>query len=359
MYNQQSLIKNLFHIFLIVVIISLIIIVQYQITSIHRATSKDLLYLPNEKLLRHFTAGLDSVIADLLWIHCLLYTGSEIKGDYEFKWLEKMLNAVVQLDPYFREAYRFGSIFLSSLRADSDAAINLLHRGMYYRPETWDLPYEAGMIYLLNRAGEPNSKKLAAFYFAISAATGKAPQFIIDLAEKLNYEYDLIEVEKDMWANLLNSEDQLLKDLAKRKLILVEIKQVCRELNNRLEQYKKTYNKLPEKLEDLGLALESIKDPLGGEFFISKSGKVENTTILDEQQEQNKHLIENGIKLYYERFGTYPSDLKELLEKHVMTFLPEQPYKDREWVYDPKAGTLSWRFRQVDLHPSNTTTNNQ
>lgn len=343
MFNFSQKKRKGLHFFFLIVVLIFVVLLQYKISTIQRTSSKELLYLPNEKLLRYFTAGLDTIVADLLWIHCLLYVGSEIHGDYKFEWLEKMLNAVVQLDPYFREVYRFGSIFLSSLRADSDAALNLLHRGIYYRPETWDLPYEAGMIYLLNRANQPNSKKLAGYYFAMSAATGKAPQFIVDLAEKLNYEHDLIEIERDMWSKLLNSEDKLLRDLAERKMIQVEIKQICRELTKRLKQYVSQYNKFPEGLEELGLAKESIIDPLGGKFFITKSGKVENTTILDEQLERNRHLIENGIKTFYERFGRYPSTLQELIEKHVMTFIPEQPYENREWDYNPNIGTLSWR----------------
>lgn len=328
----------------IILLLILVVFFQYKITTFEKLPTKELLYLPNEKLLRHFTAGLDTVIADLLWIHCLLYVGAELKGDFQFEWLEKMLNAVVQLDPYFREAYRFGSVFLSSLRADSDSAIRLLHRGMYYRPDTWDLPYEAGMIYMLNRSEEPNSKKIAGVYLAMSASTGRAPQFIVDLAEKLNTEYDLIEIERDMWLKLLNSEDQLLRDIANRKLLLVEIKAVCRELNRRLEDYKSRHGgKIPQNIEELGLAQESIIDPLGGRFFISKSGKVENTSVLDDIQERHLRIIENGIRVFKERYGTLPTTLEEMLEKRVLTFLPEQPYDTREWNYDPVTGVVSWK----------------
>lgn len=343
MFKTYFVRNKVFHLFLIITLLALIICVQYRIASFSKVQSKELLYLPNEKLLRYFTAGLDTIIANFLWIHCLLYVGAEIHGDFSFEWLEKMLNAVVQLDPYFREVYRFGSVFLSSLQADSDAALKLLHRGIYYRPETWDLPYEAGMIYLLNRGNEPNSKKLAGMYLAMSSATGKAPQFIVDLAEKLNHEHDLIEIERDMWSNLLKSEDKLLRDLAERKLLMVEIKQICRELTLRVQKYRETNNKLPEKLEEIGLSSDSIRDPLGGRFFISQSGRVENTTILDEQLERNKHLLENGIKVYFERFGTYPPSLSEILNRNVMTFLPEHPYEDREWDYNPETGTLSER----------------
>ncbi|MCX8064506.1 MAG: hypothetical protein N3G21_04960 [Candidatus Hydrogenedentes bacterium] len=325
----------------------LVIFLQYRITMVEKMPVKELLYLPNEKLLRHFTGGLDTVIADLLWIHCLLYVGAELKGDFQFEWLEKMLSAVVQLDPYFREVYRFGGVFLSSLRADSESALKLLHRGMYYRPETWDLPYEAAMIYMLNLAEKPNSKKIAGIYLAMSASSGRAPKFIIDLAEKLNHEYDLLEVERDMWLKLVNSEDQLLRDIANRKLLLVEIKAICRELNKRLEKYKlENEGRIPENLEELGLAKESIVDPLGGKFFITESGMVKNTSVLDELQERYMRIIENGIRVYKERYGVYPQTLEEMLEKRILTFLPEQPYESREWVYNPTTGSISWREKE-------------
>lgn len=336
--------KKVHRVLVILALMGIVIFLQYKIVRVERFSTKELLYLPNERMLRYFTAGLDTVIADLLWIRCLLYVGAELKGDFQFEWLEKMLNAVVQLDPYFREAYRFGSVFLSSLRADSDSAIRLLHRGMYYRPETWDLPYEAAMIYLLNRSDEPNSKKLAGIYLAMSASTGRAPQFIVDLAEKLNHEYDLIEIEKDMWLKLANSEDQLLRDIAKRKLILVDLKAVCRELNKRLENYRMANDgKIPEKLEELGLAPDAVIDPLGGKFFITRSGKVENTSVLDEIQDRHLRIIENGIKAYKEKYGAFPKTLEEMLEKRILSFLPEQPYEDREWVYDFSTGRISWR----------------
>ena len=38
---------------------------------------EELLYLPNENLLNHFTAGLSSVVADLLWLRTIHYTVKE------------------------------------------------------------------------------------------------------------------------------------------------------------------------------------------------------------------------------------------------------------------------------------------
>ena len=91
---------------------------------------EELLYLPNEKLLNHFTGGLDSVVADLLWLQCIQYTAEEFKGDHKYVWLNHMTDTITRLDPYFVDVYRYGGVFLAALKADNDASVNLMKRGM-------------------------------------------------------------------------------------------------------------------------------------------------------------------------------------------------------------------------------------
>jgi hypothetical protein len=179
---------------------------------------EELLYLPNERLLTHFTAGMSGVIADLLWIQCVQYTAAEAKGARNFTWLNHMVNTVVRLDPHFTDAYRYGGMFLAALKADDNASLDLLHRGMIMQPMAWELPYEAAMVYLLNRRDAPEGPKRAAIYLARSAATGKAPPFVADIAAQLQGEYNLLDVEEQMWRNILRSPDALLHDLALEKL---------------------------------------------------------------------------------------------------------------------------------------------
>ncbi|HQK77296.1 MAG TPA: hypothetical protein PKZ25_13970, partial [Candidatus Hydrogenedentes bacterium] len=76
---------------------------------------EELLYLPNEKLLNHFTGGLDSVVADLLWLQCIQYTAEEFKGDHKYVWLNHMTDPITRLDPYFVDVYRYGGVFLAAL----------------------------------------------------------------------------------------------------------------------------------------------------------------------------------------------------------------------------------------------------
>lgn len=218
-----------------------------------RATVKDeLLYLPNEKLLNHFTGGMDSIVADLIWLRCIQYTAAELKGERGFTWLNHMLATCVRLDPYFKDVYRYGGIFLASLRADDDASLRLLEQGCVQQPEAWELPYEIAMVYLLNRKDEPGSRDRARKYLTLSADTGNAPAFVADLVDKLRDTSDVGDtaIEREMWAKLAGSDDQLLRDMAHRELIELDLRDACRVLTERATAYTQRTGAKIESLEN-------------------------------------------------------------------------------------------------------------
>jgi len=298
----------------------------------------DLLYLPNEKLLNHFTAGLSNVVADLLWIQCVQYVAKESKGERSFAWLNHMVNTIVRLDPYFADVYRYGGMFLAALKADDDAGLDLIDRGIVLNPEAWQLPYEAAMIYLLNRHEHPDSRRRAALYLAMSAATGQAPPLITELAAKLQGEYSLAAIEQKMWEEVLNSDDKVLRDLAERKLLELNIRETCRVLNERMDQYRQAHGRAPASLAELGL--KTGHDGLGGHFMIDATGRVDNTTLLNEDKTHRLSLLRDAIKKHYQVRGQYPATLEDVLETTLLTEIPPHPYQDQQWQYAPKTGEV-------------------
>lgn len=186
----------------------------------------ELMYLPNEKLLTHFTGGMSSIVANMLWLRCVRYIAQEAKGARNFEWLEQMIRTVVRLDPHFVDAYRYGGLFLAALKAEDDAGLALLHEGIRRNPRAWELPYECAMIYLLNRGDQPGARDMAAFYLSMSAATGTAPPFVADAAVKLQRDGSMLEIEFEMWARMAESDDAFLRELAESKL---------REMQERLQ----------------------------------------------------------------------------------------------------------------------------
>jgi hypothetical protein len=307
------------------------------------AADEELLYLPNEKLLNHFTGGLSSIVADMLWLKCVQYVGTQVQGDRDFTWLNHMLNTVVRLDPYFKDAYRYGGMFLAALRADSDAGLDLLERGMVQCPDAWELPYEAAMIHLLNRRDQPGALQRVAYFLSMSAATGKAPGMVLELAQRLQSEYNMVDIEREMWAGLLESGDRLLSEMAARKLIELRLREACDIMNERAAHFTAAQGRLPASLEELAggrLPPELLEDPLGGRFFLDASGRVWNTSILDEELHQRRGVLRNAIEKFRNQQGVWPPRIESLVEARLLNTIPPHPYPDQAWRYDPATGEI-------------------
>ncbi len=304
---------------------------------------EELLYLPNEKLLNHFTGGMDSVIADLLWLQCIQYTAEEFQGDHKYVWLNHMTDTITRLDPYFADVYRYGGIFMACLKADSDASVNLMKRGMVHNPGAWTLPYEIAMVYLLNRKDDPESPARAAQFLHMAVATGTAPQFVLDLASNIAKQHDLDAFERAMWEDMArNSGEKMMRELAQRKLEELAIAGVCEQLTLAVELYEKRHNRPPGALSGLvsGGILEKLpEDPLGGRFFLA-GREVLNTTLQDEKLVRRLNLIRSGLRRYHERTGTWPPALERIVEERDLAFIPPHPYPDRAWRYDPATGDV-------------------
>jgi hypothetical protein len=320
------------------------VLAQRQVHSARAAdASEEILYLPNQKLLNHFTGGMKNVVADLLWLRCIQYVGKENKGERKFTWLQQMLDTVVQLDPYFGDAYRYGGMFLAALRADDDAGIELLERGFVANPHNFQLPYELAMIFLLNRKDEPGAKERAAYYLSMAAAIEECPPFVRDLAVKLQGQYNLVDVEREMWTRMADSDDKLLRELAQRKLVELDIRQVTDNLNRAAVAYNQRYGRFPESLEEMAQA-EMIQplgpDPLGGQFFIGNDGVIRNTTTLDEQKKSHLKTLRHLLDQYKEKNGRWPVSLDELVSGGFTARLPQHPYPDTAWAYDALSGEI-------------------
>jgi len=310
----------------------------------------ELVYLPNEKLLNHFTAGMSSVVADLLWLRCVQFTAVTVKGGHNFAWLNQMLNTIVRMDPYFADVYRYGGIFLASIKADDDGGLELLQRGIVARPDVWEIPYEAAMIYLLNRREEPESRRLAAHYLGMAASTGKAPKLVTELAASLQGEYNLDEIEGDMWASLQRSGDRFLEELAERKQQELGIRKNLRTLNDNIARFRAETGRAPESLDallDAGYFGEQhrgnralLQDPLGGRYFLGPGGEALNTSLLDNAMNKELERMRGGLKRYQEVEGGWPRHLDELVDKGYIAKIPAHPHPGRNWTYSPESGEV-------------------
>ncbi len=322
---------------------------QRHINAIRTEQSLDesLLYLPNERLLTHLTGGMSSVIADLLWLRCIQYTAIHFKSDKKFTWLKHMCDITTRLDPHFVPVYRYGGMFLASLDANDQASLDLLHRGMVHNPKAWSLPYEAAMVYLLNRGDQPNSRERAAAYLGMSVTTGKAPEVVLNLAQNILSDESLADVEREMWLAMVTSDDKLMRELAERKLREMALRDTCRGLNSAVELFTRRYGKPPESIDVLvktfiteGLLTQPPSDPLGGRFFLDENGVAQSTTLLDNHVNNKRNMIQRAIDTFQTQQDRFPKELAELVNFGVLSELPTHPYADRVWTYNPHTGAV-------------------
>ncbi|HNR36282.1 MAG TPA: hypothetical protein PKO36_13960 [Candidatus Hydrogenedentes bacterium] len=318
--------------------------IQRRLEAIHAQNRGDeMLYLPNEKILNHFCAGMDSIVAGFLWLKCVQYTAEHFHSDQDFTWLNHMADIITRLDPYNVQACRYLAIFLISLKADDNAGIELLKRGMAHNPFAYELPYEIAMTYLINRREQPDSPVQAAKYLGMAVETGHAPPFVLEVAQVLQGEYNLLDVERSMWMHALESGDPFMRELAERKLAELDLRVACAQLDGAIALYRQRHGQAPETIEDLvtgGILDQAPRDPLGGKFFIDALGRAQNTTVLDERVKRIRKNLQTAVESFQKRFLRFPAALDELVTEHIMDAIPSHPYAGRRWLYNPATGTV-------------------
>ena len=146
-----------------------------------------------------------------------------------------------------------------------------------------------------------------------------------------------------MWQRMTDSEDKLLRELAQRKLVEIEIRGATDKLNEAVIAFNQKAGRFPNSLEELAGARiipVPMNDPLGGRFLYGEDGVIRNTTLLDETKKSRIKLLGNLINSYKNKEDRFPPSLDALVEKGLIQSLPLHPYPDQEWNYDPTSGMV-------------------
>lgn len=157
--------------------------------------SQGVAYLPTTNALRFMSAGYDDVMADVLWLRTVTYYGEWRKGDHGIDFFRELSHRVVELDPHFVDAYRFGALVLADDLGAFDDGIALLRMGMQAMPDTWWLPFEAGFLEYTIRLD--NQK--AAEWFQIAAKKPDAPDRAKNFAAFVTSRTGDLEVSLELW----------------------------------------------------------------------------------------------------------------------------------------------------------------
>jgi hypothetical protein len=105
--------------------------------------------LPPAGVLRLLSLGHHEMASDLVAARANVYFGSQVASRGQQRWLARILNTAVDLDPRFHRLYLRGAAMLVYTGQDFtveafDAADALLERGAREFPDDWELPFQRG-----------------------------------------------------------------------------------------------------------------------------------------------------------------------------------------------------------------------
>jgi hypothetical protein len=136
--------------------------------------------LPSIDAIKLVSGGFNKLAADIYWLGFIQYCGemTEQRGK-PFARSYDYLNLVTGLDPTFTKPYWFGCWAVGYWQKRPDLADKVLQRGIEKNPQSWDLPYLAGV----NQFIFAQDYKRAAQYYRLGATKPGAPEFLTRQAE--------------------------------------------------------------------------------------------------------------------------------------------------------------------------------
>jgi hypothetical protein len=319
---------------------------QRKINNVYdEASNNELLYFPNDKLLKHFTAGMNNVVADILWLKTIQYMAQEFNSqDHKFMWLDHMCTAVTSLDPHFEDAWVTGGTFMASIGSD-DKALAYLKKGAVQNPNSYQIPYEMAKVYLLNRKDDPEAPVALSHYIRMAGERHK-PEYrerFFRWSNKVLEENDLAGEAYAIWKDVLDNEtDPFLRQLAQTNLDNVVANENLKRMNKMIEQYQTAQGHKPTHLEQLvekGLLAEIPNQPVDGAYYIH-NGSVYHTVLQETLRQGMIVTLNMEITKFKHERNRLPRSLTELEEFFGGT-MPEYPHPDKQWGYDPATGTIS------------------
>jgi tetratricopeptide (TPR) repeat protein len=222
--------------------------------------------------------GYNNLVADYYWLRTISHFGTTEMHAAHYPNLEPLLRRVLALDPYFAAAYHMAGTALTVRGQDFGASIELLKRGMEYRPDDWRIPFYLGF----NAFFFVHDYELAASAMTRAAELPGSPPYTGPLAMRLAAEAGQPELGLRLVdAVLATLEDEKLRGiyLDRRKRLLLE--QELRFLNGAAARFERQHGRRPTTLGDLvgpGLLHElPERDPLGGSYYIDENGRVQTT----------------------------------------------------------------------------------
>lgn len=215
--------------------------------------SRKQILIPTQQAVRLYSLGFDRLLADYFWLSLIGYLGESSKRRFDhYELTDRYIELITGLDPHFLDAYWFGTFVIGGDQRNPRRAAEILDNGIESNPESWSLPFIAGINQYLYAGNEVAAAK----YYRIAANYPDAPAWLLRQAEILEAKLPRLIKEASSWLNIFESAGNgAVKDLAQERAIRLWV-QVYKTAPN--DAYR---NRAREVLKELGVDVGSLKKP--------------------------------------------------------------------------------------------------
>lgn len=117
-----------------------------------RQATHEAYLLPNPTSLRAMSLGHHEMMADLIWIRALSYFAVHFSVDRDYRWLDRYIETVIELDPNFRKIYEWAGVatIYGGVEITNEAVLvsnRFLEMGLDRYPDDWRMNFMLGCNY--------------------------------------------------------------------------------------------------------------------------------------------------------------------------------------------------------------------
>ncbi|HMX48037.1 MAG TPA: hypothetical protein PKC93_18905 [Candidatus Obscuribacter sp.] len=178
--------------------------------------------LPSARHARLLGLGYDQLMADLYWLAFVGYEGDTLsRGKDNYALCAPYLELITGLDPHFIQAYWFCAFSVGADQKRPDLADKIIKAGIEANPDSWYLPYIAGLNAYLYGHDETKAAK----YYRLAARFPEAPHWLAGQANILESRIPSIIKEIRTWDGIYRSnEPEKVRNRAREQLVKLWLK---------------------------------------------------------------------------------------------------------------------------------------
>ena len=219
--------------------------------------------------------------ADFQLLQAIFFIGEKMEHQEkitisDWQYFKRIIDAVTELDPYFKDPYYFAGALLAWGPHMYEDALEILDKGLRNRKDDFHIPFVMSFIhfYFLN---DPQK---GAEYLKIAADRPGAPKlFFTKLASRLAYYAGSYEFSLSLLQAMIKEEkSEAIRTLLTRRM---EALQGAILLEKAVNTYKQKFGEPPQKIKELiekKIIDELPLEPYGGQWVILKNNRIFSTS---------------------------------------------------------------------------------